>query len=65
MASYTPRLKTYLLSKNCRFERQGKGDHEIWYSPINGKRFPIDHDIRSRHLANKVVREAGIDEKPF
>jgi hypothetical protein len=32
--SFTPQLKKLLLSHGCRFERQGKGDHEIWFSPI-------------------------------
>jgi hypothetical protein len=31
--TYTPRLKKILRRYGCRFERQGKGDHEIWYSP--------------------------------
>jgi len=65
MASYTRRLKDFLRSRNCRFERPGKGDHEIWYSPINGRKFPVDNNIRSRHTANAIVKQAGIDEKPF
>ncbi|BCU12260.1 hypothetical protein MAN88_28240 [Microcystis aeruginosa] len=32
--SFTPELKKRLLEANCYFERVGKGDHEIWYSPI-------------------------------
>jgi len=65
MASYTPRVKEFLRTKKCRFDRPGKGDHEIWYSPINGRKFPIDNNIRSRHTANAVVKQAGINEKPF
>jgi hypothetical protein len=30
--SFTPRVKRLLMASGCRFERQGKGDHEIWYS---------------------------------
>ena len=41
MAGYTRLLKKHLREANCRFERQGKGDHEIWYSPITNIRFPI------------------------
>lgn len=40
--------------------RQGKGDHEIWYSPITDRRFPIDNKIRSRHTANAVLKQAGL-----
>ena len=34
MADYTRVLKQHLREAGCQFERQGKGDHEIWYSPI-------------------------------
>lgn len=29
MESFTAQLKALLLKAGCRFERQGKGDHEI------------------------------------
>jgi len=58
--SFTPRLKTILLAANCYFERQGKGDHEIWYSPITNKRFVVDNSIKSRHTANAVLKQAGL-----
>jgi hypothetical protein len=38
-SSFTPELKKLLLEANCYFERHGKGDHEIWYSPITERRF--------------------------
>ncbi|WP_225895403.1 type II toxin-antitoxin system HicA family toxin [Dendronalium phyllosphericum] len=33
-ASFTPELKKILTEAGCYFERQGKEDHEIWYSPM-------------------------------
>jgi hypothetical protein len=33
--NYTPRVKAILRKHGCTFVRQGKGDHEIWQSPIN------------------------------
>jgi hypothetical protein len=36
-SSFTPELKKILLEAGCYFERQGKGDHEIWYSPITNQ----------------------------
>lgn len=42
MASFTRQVKKLLLSHDCRFERQGKGDHEIWFSPITQRRFVVD-----------------------
>lgn len=60
MADYTPVLKQLLQQGGCYFERQGKGDHEIWYSPIAKLRFPVDSKIKSRHTANGVLKQAGL-----
>ena len=63
MASYTLRLKEILRDRGCYFERSGRGDHEIWYSPITGRRFPVHHRILSRHTANAVLKQAGIPKQ--
>lgn len=60
MADYTPEVKRILRTNGCHFERQGKGDHEIWYSPISKRRFSVDSRILSRHTANAVLRQAGL-----
>lgn len=60
MADYSRRLKAILKEAGCRFVRQGKGDHEIWYSPITGRYFVVDGKIRSRHTANGVLKQAGL-----
>ena len=62
MAGYTRDVKRRLRAAGCHVERQGKGDHEIWSSPISGLRFPVDGDIRSRHTANLVLKQAGLDK---
>ncbi|MDR1616258.1 MAG: hypothetical protein LBR98_04530 [Syntrophomonadaceae bacterium] len=41
----------------------GKGDHDIWHSPHTEKNFPVDGKIKSRHVANAVMRQSGIDHK--
>ncbi|OGA70227.1 MAG: hypothetical protein A3F77_15750 [Betaproteobacteria bacterium RIFCSPLOWO2_12_FULL_67_28] len=63
MSDFTPELKRLLHDAGCRFERQGKGDHEIWTSPITGLRFPVDGKIKSRHTANAVLKQAGLPKK--
>jgi HicA toxin of bacterial toxin-antitoxin, len=60
--SLTPELKKILLEAGCYFERQGKGDHEIWYSPITERRFVVDSSIKSRHTANAVLKQAGLSK---
>jgi hypothetical protein len=58
--SLTPRLKKLLAEAKCYFERQGKGDHEIWFSPLTQRRFVVDNAIKSRHTANAVLKQAGL-----
>jgi hypothetical protein len=40
-----------------------QGDHEIWQSPINNRRFVVDGKIRSRHSANGIMKQAGINHR--
>jgi hypothetical protein len=59
-SSLTPELIRHLIAAGCYFVRPGKGDHDIWYSPITDQRFPVDSKIKSRHTANAVLRQAGL-----
>ncbi|PKN64816.1 MAG: hypothetical protein CVU57_13465 [Deltaproteobacteria bacterium HGW-Deltaproteobacteria-15] len=63
MVDYSKPLKQHLREAGCEFERQGKGDHEIWYSPITHIRFAVDTHIKSRHTANAVLKQAGLPKK--
>lgn len=61
--SFTPQLKEILIEAGCYFERQGKGDHEVWYSPITQRKFVVDSVIKSRHTANAVLKQAGLPKQ--
>jgi predicted RNA binding protein YcfA (HicA-like mRNA interferase family) len=63
MASYTSEVIRILRDRGCTFVRQGKGDHQIWYSPVTDRRFPVDANIKSRHTANEVLKQAGIAKR--
>ena len=63
MADYASLIKKLLRESGCYCERPGKGDHEIWYSPITQRRFPVDSKIKSRHTANGVLKQAGLPKK--
>jgi hypothetical protein len=63
MVGYTTRLKRILQDSGCNYLRSGKGDHDIWHSPITDTNFPVDSDIKSRHTANQVLKEAGLPKK--
>jgi hypothetical protein len=53
-------LRDLLRGAGCTLVRQGKGSHEIWYSPITERNFPVSIDIPSRHTANAILRQAGL-----
>jgi hypothetical protein len=55
-------LKRLLREAGCEFRRQGRGDHEIWYSPISRRSFTVDNSIKSRHTANAVLKQAGLEK---
>lgn len=63
MAGFTGDLKKILRAAGCYYEKPGKGDHETWYSPINQQRFTVDADIKSRHTANQVLKQAGLPKQ--
>lgn len=63
MAGYTRDLKKILTDAGCYFKKHGKGDHETWYSPISCICFTVDSDIKSRHTANAVLKQAGLEKK--
>ena len=62
-SSYGRELKRILLDHGCRFVRQGKGDHEIWFSPITELHVTVDVGTRKRFTANAVLKRAGIKQK--
>ncbi len=63
MGDYTKALKKYLREAGCSFVRHGKGDHEIWFSPVTALKFVVDNAIKSRHTANAVLKQAGLPKK--
>jgi hypothetical protein len=63
MANFTPKLKKILKEKGCEFWRQGRGDYELWHSSINGRKFVVDNNLKSRHTANEVLKQAGLKKE--
>jgi hypothetical protein len=61
MVDYAKKVREKLAEKGCTFQRHGKGDHDIWHSPLTDQNFPVDGKIKSRHTANAVMKQAGID----
>jgi hypothetical protein len=61
MAEFEKKMREKLKEQGCSFLRHGKGDHNIWYSPLNWHSFPVDEKIKSRFMVNATMRQAGID----
>lgn len=53
-------LARLLRQAGCEFVRQGKGSHEIWYSPLSKRRFSVPRNVVKTHTANGVLRDAGL-----
>jgi len=54
MAEYEKKVRKILREYGCYFVRRGKGDHDIWYSPITNRSVTVDGEIKIRHVANAV-----------
>lgn len=63
MVSFLRDLKEALLAAGCHFHRNGKGDHEIWYSPVSQRYFTVDRGTKSRHTANETLKQAGLPKQ--
>jgi predicted RNA binding protein YcfA (HicA-like mRNA interferase family) len=62
MNGYEKLVKEQLLKHGCKLVRTGKGSHEIWLCP-NGFSVAVNHLCKSRHTANSIMKQAGIDYK--
>ena len=63
MAEYEKKVRKIMLQNGCFFIRHGKGDHDIWYSPITNRNITVDTKIKSRHTANAILNQSGINYK--
>lgn len=60
MAEYEKKVRNILSEYGCKFMRHGNGDHDIWFSPITNRKIVVDGKIKSRHIANEIMKQSGI-----
>jgi predicted RNA binding protein YcfA (HicA-like mRNA interferase family) len=60
MAEFYRELVAILRENGCRLVRQGKGSHEIWFSPVSRRHISVPRSTKSRHTANEVLKQAGL-----
>ena len=63
MAEYEKKVRELLKRNGCHFVRHGRGDHDIWYSPITDSNVTVDGKIKSRFTANAILKQSGIKER--
>ena len=61
MADYEKAVRDKLKEHGCHFVRHGKGDHDIWFSPITNINVIVDSKIKSRYTANAIMKQSGIN----
>ncbi len=63
MAEYEKKVRDKLKENGCYYVRHGKGDHDIWFSPITNRNITVDRKIKSRQTANAIMKQSGIEYK--
>jgi len=63
MADFSKIVRKKLNENGCIFIRHGKGDHDIWYSPITKRNFSVDGKIYKKGTANGTLINAGIKDR--
>jgi len=63
MPDFAKPVRQVLQTHGCYFVRHGKGDHDIWRDPQSGRSFAVPAKLKSRHLANGILKQAGISHK--
>ena len=61
MKDFGKAVRDQLINVGCSFLRHGKGDHDIWIT-TQGKRIVVPVQIKSRHTANGILKEAGLSK---
>ncbi|GHU28821.1 addiction module toxin, HicA family protein [Spirochaetia bacterium] len=61
MAEYEKQVRKKLSENGCYLVRHGKGDHDVWFSPITNVPITVATKIDSRHTANGILKRAGIN----
>jgi hypothetical protein len=60
MPSFESSVRSILKENGCYFLRRGKGDHDIWFSPLTNRKVTVDSKIKSRFTANAIMKQSGI-----
>ena len=63
MADFYREIIALLRANGYQLLRTGKGSHEIWFNPTTGKSVTVPRSTKSRHTANEVLKQVGLQKK--
>jgi predicted RNA binding protein YcfA (HicA-like mRNA interferase family) len=63
MADFYRELVALLRATGFVFLRSAKGSHEIWVNPDTNRQVTVPRTTKSRHTANDVLKQAGLEKK--
>jgi len=63
MADFYRELVALLRATGFVFLRSAKGSHEIWVNPDTNRQVTGPRTTKSRHTANDVLKQAGLEKK--
>ena len=61
MNGYYSKVVEQLKKHKYRYLEPGKGSHEIWTNDVHNQTVPFH--CKSRHTANEIMKQAGIDHR--
>jgi predicted RNA binding protein YcfA (HicA-like mRNA interferase family) len=53
-------VRERLSKAGWEFLRHGKGDHDMWHNPVTGQKVTVPVNLKSRHTANDILKDAGL-----
>jgi len=62
VTDYVKQLHGLLRQAGFDLLRRGKGSHAIWHNPKTGKSVALPAKVPSRHFANKILKEVGLNK---
>ena len=60
MAEYEKKVREILKQNGYSFHHHSRGDHDIWFNETLKIKVTVDGKIKSRHMANQIMKEAKI-----
>jgi len=56
-------VRKLLKENGCTFVKKGKVGYEIWFCPLTNKYFTVDGVVKSRRLANTILKHGKIEQE--